>query len=69
MMKVGAVVKVSEMTKLAKKRGCYILHHGSKHDEWYSPITGKTAQIPRHKSKEVATGTANKIMTDLGLKG
>ena len=63
------MLKASELTKLAKKRGCYILQHGSRHDEWYSPITGKTAQIPRHKSKEVATGTALKIITDLGLKG
>jgi len=62
-------VKASELTKLAIKHGCYIQHHGSRHDEWYSPITGKTAQIPRHKSKEVATGTAYKIIADLGLKG
>ena len=67
--KVGVAVKASELAKLAKKHGCYILRHGSRHDEWYSPTTGKTAQIPRHKSKEVATGTAHKIMTDLGLKG
>ena len=68
-LKEGVVVKASELTKLAKKCGCYILQHGSRHDEWYSPTTGKTAQIPRHKGKEVATSTAHRIMTDLGLKG
>jgi len=61
-------MKVSELTKLAKKHGCYIKRHGSKHDEWVSPTTGNTAQIPRHQSKDVKTGTAHRIMKDLGLK-
>ena len=61
-------VKASELVKLAKKRGCYIKRHGSEHDIWCSPMTGNTASIPRHQSKEVATGTAQNIMRDLGLK-
>jgi len=32
------------------------------------PKTGKTESIPRHQSKEVATGTAQKIIKNLGLK-
>lgn len=61
-------MKASELTKLAKKYGCKIKRHGSDHDIWINPQTGKTAQIPRHGSKEVATGTAHRIKTDLGLK-
>ena len=60
-------MKASELTKLAKKNGCYILRHGSEHDIWINPKTNKEASIPRHKSKEVATGTAHRIMKDLGL--
>ena len=61
-------MKVSELTRLAKKNGCYIKRHGAEHDIWINPITGYTARIPRHSSKEIATGTAHNIMTDLGLK-
>ena len=61
-------MKVSELTKIAKKQGCYIKRHGSEHDIWINPKTGNTARIPRHQSKEVATGTAHNIMEDLGLK-
>jgi len=61
-------MKASEITKLAKKKGCYIKRHGSDHDIWINPKTGNTARIPRHQSKEVATGTAQSIMKDLGLK-
>ena len=60
-------MKVSELTRLAKKVGCYIKRHGSEHDIWINPKTDNTARIPRHKSKEVATGTAQSIIKDLGL--
>jgi predicted RNA binding protein YcfA (HicA-like mRNA interferase family) len=61
-------MKVSELTKLAKINGCHIKRHGSEHDIWINPKTDSTALIPRHQSKEIATGTARRIMKDLGLK-
>lgn len=61
-------MKAGELTKMAKKHGCYIKRHGSEHDIWVDPVTGATASIPRHQSKEIAAGTARKIMKDLGLK-
>lgn len=61
-------MKVSEMIKMLKKAGCYITDNGARHDEWYSPLTGKYFRVPRHQSKELATGTANSIMKDAGLK-
>ncbi|MCL2225124.1 MAG: type II toxin-antitoxin system HicA family toxin [Defluviitaleaceae bacterium] len=60
-------MKVSELTKRAKKFGCHIKRHGAEHDIWINPKTGNTASIPRHKSKEIATGTAQRIIKDLGL--
>jgi len=51
-------MKTSELTKLAKQNGCYIKRHGSEHDLWFSPKTGRVESIPRHQSKEVATDTA-----------
>jgi len=67
-MKEGGAMKASELTRLAKKRGCRIKRHGAEHDIWINPNTGSTARIPRHPSKEIATGTAHNIMKDLGLK-
>ena len=64
----GSAMKVNEITRMAKKSGCHILRHGSEHDIWINPKTGGTSPIPRHQSKELATGTANRIMKDLGLK-
>ncbi|MCL2405834.1 MAG: type II toxin-antitoxin system HicA family toxin [Defluviitaleaceae bacterium] len=61
-------MKVSELTNLAKKHGCYIKRHGAEHDIWVNPKTGNTARIPRHPSKEIATGTMHNIIKDLGLK-
>lgn len=61
-------MKVSEMIKLVKQKGCSIVRHGAEHDMWYSPITGKTFMIPRHGSKELPTGTANRIKKDAGLQ-
>ena len=61
-------MKASELTRLARKHGCRIIRHGSEHDIWVNPATGKTASIPRHHSKEVASGTAHSIMSDLSLK-
>ena len=61
-------MKVSEIIKLLKKSKCELLEHGKKHDDWYSPITGKRFRVPRHPSKEIATGTANEILRDAGLK-
>ncbi|MFV0527109.1 MAG: type II toxin-antitoxin system HicA family toxin [Lachnospiraceae bacterium] len=61
-------MKVSELEKKLKKHGCKLIQHGSSHDEWYSKVSGKTFMIPRHKSNELATGTANKILKDAGLK-
>ncbi len=61
-------MKVSEMIKALKKIGCYKTKDGSRHDEWYSPVTGKKFRVPRHPAKELATGTADRIRKDAGLK-
>ncbi len=61
-------MKVSELTRMLKKIGCYITEHGKEHDEWYSPVTEKYFRVPRHQSKELPTGTANSIKKDAGLK-
>lgn len=61
-------MKVSELIKILKKNGCSCKRHGSNHDIWYSPKTGKEFAMPRHGAKEIRTGTANGILKDAGLK-
>lgn len=61
-------MKTSELTKMLKGIGCYIVEHGKEHDKWHSDKTNKDFRVPRHKSKEIPTGTANSIMRDAGLK-
>lgn len=61
-------MKTSELIKLLKKHGIHQIDEGGRHSIFYSPITNKTFVIGRHKSKEVATGTVNKILKEAGLK-
>ena len=60
-------MKTQELLKQLKKNKCYVLRNGSRHDLWYSEITGKQFAIPRHKA-EIPTGTLNNILKDAGLK-
>lgn len=57
----------SELSKRLSQGKSRKVREGANHELWYSEITGKTFAVPRHK-KEIATGTANKILKDAGLK-
>ena len=61
-------MKTSELVKILKKNGCVFVEHGKEHDKWHSSLTGKDVRIPRQKSKEIPTGTADRILKDVGLK-
>lgn len=54
--------------KIKKETNCYFLRDGANHEIWYNPNTKRKFQIPRHQSKEVASGTVNKIYKDAGLR-
>ena len=60
-------MKTQELIKILRKNGCYISRNGSRHDIWYSTITGKEFTVPRHKA-EVPIGTLNNILKTAGLK-
>lgn len=60
-------MKRSELIKILKRSGCYFVHEGTKHEVWHSDITGKNFLIWRH-SKEVPTGTLEKILKEAGIK-
>ncbi|MCI8283957.1 MAG: type II toxin-antitoxin system HicA family toxin [Firmicutes bacterium] len=60
-------MKTTELLKILKKNGCYLVRHGSNHDIWFSPITTKQFAVPRHKS-EIKTGTLKNIFKDAGIQ-
>ncbi len=61
-------MKFSELEKKLKEAGCYKLVEAKRHEKWFSPITGKSFMIGRHKGQEVATGTLRAILRDAGLE-
>ncbi|MCL2852814.1 MAG: type II toxin-antitoxin system HicA family toxin [Defluviitaleaceae bacterium] len=61
-------MKISEFTRQLKAHGIKLVEHGAEHDKYISPSNGKTARVPRHQSKEIKTGTREKILKDLGIK-
>ena len=61
-------MKLSELKKLLRKAKCKQIGEYTGHERWYSPISGKEFPVPRHDSKELAVGTANRILKDAGLK-
>lgn len=60
-------MKTQELLKVLKKNKCHLKRNGSRHDIWYSEITGKEFTVPRHKA-EIPIGTLNNILRDAGLK-
>jgi predicted RNA binding protein YcfA (HicA-like mRNA interferase family) len=56
-----------EIVKVLKKNNCTLVRHGSNHDIWYSPITGRQFAVPRHKD-EIKTGTAKSILREAGIE-
>lgn len=61
-------MKYSEHKKLLKKNDCYKKSEGTKHENWFSPMTNKTFQLGRHDAQDVKTGLLNKILHDAGIK-
>ena len=65
---ISGVMKTHEFTKKISKAGCYITRHGKKHDIWLNPKTGGETTVDRHGSQELAKGTVDGMLKDLGLK-
>ena len=45
-----------------------MVQHDKEHDEGYSEITRKSFRLPRQQSKEIASGTLNRILKDAGQR-
>ncbi|MBO4849847.1 MAG: type II toxin-antitoxin system HicA family toxin [Prevotella sp.] len=60
-------MKYNELYRKLRKAGCFLLHHGKRHDIWVNPRNGKTTEVPRHGTEEVPKGTLKSIYQRLGL--
>jgi len=61
-------MKIAEFIKSLKKQGIKFHSHGTRHDWYINPANGKMAQVPRHKSQDLRSGTMHNILKGLGLK-
>jgi predicted RNA binding protein YcfA (HicA-like mRNA interferase family) len=61
-------MKYSELKILLKKSGCFKQNEGTRHEQWFSPITNKIFQVGRHDTEDVKKGILNRILKDAGLK-
>jgi mRNA interferase HicA len=60
-------MKSSELNRKAVQAGWKLLYQDGSSHRYYEK-DGKVVCIPFHGSKEVPTGTCNKILKELGLK-
>lgn len=56
-------MKREELIKIINSIGCIFVRHGSNHDWYKNPKTGKSQPIPRHK--EIEDGLAKRIIKRL----
>ncbi len=60
-------MKYNELYKKLRKAGCFLLHHGARHDLWENSKNGKQTRVGRHGTEEVPKGTLKSIYQELGL--
>lgn len=61
-------MRYSELEKELRKLKCSIVRQGANHTIWYSPVTGKSFPVSRHKTEEIPAGTLKSIKQDAGMK-
>lgn len=61
-------MKSTELFKKFQKAGWQELRQSGSHKIMKHPLKNKIISVPWHGSKEVPTGTANKLLKQAGLK-
>ncbi len=54
-----------ELERHLRANGCYLHHHGSRHDVWVNPVNLAQSPVPRHRV--LKKGTARGICRNLGI--
>ncbi len=61
-------MRTIELKRKLRKAGCYFLEEGTNHEWWYSPITERRFQVPRHASEDIGKTLLNYISKQSGVK-
>ncbi len=61
-------MKYSEIKRKLKKAGCYLKREGTRHEMWYSPLTGNSFPVSRHNKEEANVKTFKSIIKQSGVK-
>lgn len=61
-------MKCSELKKMLRRNGGFLVRQGTSHEIWKSSITGNRFSIPRHDSQEIRTGTLENIKKQAGIR-
>lgn len=61
-------MKISELKKKLKAYGCFHIREGKNHEWWWSPISGRNFQIPRHMTAEVGNELLKYVKEQSGIK-
>jgi len=56
-------MKRKDLVARLERAGCMLLRHGSKHDIFHNPDSGKSQPVPRHR--EINERLAKKILKDM----
>jgi mRNA interferase HicA len=57
-------MKRKDLIKKISSNGCILVRHGSNHDLYRNPLSGKKQPIPRHR--EIDEHLAKHILKELG---
>ena len=60
-------MKRRDLVQTLEQAGCKLLRHGSRHDIYHHPQTGRSQPVPRHR--EINERLARKIIKDLTASG
>ncbi|MBO7459828.1 MAG: type II toxin-antitoxin system HicA family toxin [Bacteroidales bacterium] len=61
-------MRTVELKRKLQSAGCYFLEEGKNHQWWYSPITGKRFQVPRHANEDIRKPLQKQISKQSGVR-
>lgn len=62
-----AIMKISELKRKLKAYGCFHVGEGRNHEWWWSPVSERNFQIPRHMTAEVGNELLKYIKEQSGI--
>lgn len=61
-------MKTTELIRRLKAAGCWFLEEGKNHSWWWSPISNRKFQIPRHAAHDIGRNLLKDIEKQSGVK-